>query len=391
MERRFSGGPHMPHRVFREGGAPSHITFGSPSFPSRSSRTERRLAAEPQQPEQRNGEPQAYAAGCQLDQPAQLQLSSSWSAFPPPGQPGWWATSAAQGSIGGELQVDGPSPSSAAASPAAVLPPIEVELCASQASGLPAGMNRGRNPPALQAIKQPRRSGGSGNSSKGKLSQSEVTRLCSKLDAISDKRASQHNFVARAVHDAAPAVVRIDAQKRIAVSEATSIFDILFGAPGGTAGPRQRRKQVVTGTGSGFCIDSTGIVLTNAHVVEDADSLNIQLQSGKSYRGHVVGMHSELDLAVVKVDDVKDDRMPSVQLGSSSTLTAGDWAIALGNPLGLQHSCTLGIISSLERSTGEGGWDWMRQSLLQTDAGKSKLLSCMTSSKSTLPVYPYSL
>ena len=77
MERRFSGGPHMPHRVFREGGAPSHITFGSPSFPS--SRTERRLAAEPQQPELDNGEPQAYAAGRQLDQPAQLQLSSSWS------------------------------------------------------------------------------------------------------------------------------------------------------------------------------------------------------------------------------------------------------------------------------------------------------------------------
>jgi hypothetical protein len=167
MERRFSGGPHMPHRVFREGGAPSHITFGSPSFPS--SRTERRLAAEPQQPELDNGEPQAYAAGRQLDQPAQLQLSSSWSAFPPPGQPGWWATSAVQGSIGGELQVNGPSPSSAAASPAAVLPPIEVELCASKASGLPAGMNRGRNPLALQAIKQPGRSGGSGNSSKGNV------------------------------------------------------------------------------------------------------------------------------------------------------------------------------------------------------------------------------
>ena len=191
-----------------------------------------------------------------------------------------------------------------------------MEHCASKAPGVPAGMTRGRDPPALKAMKE---SGSSGSETKGRLPQSEVNRLCSKLEAVENTRADvQHNFVARAVRDAAPAVVRIDAQKKIAVPNATSIFDILFGAAGGGSGAnQQQRKQIVTGTGSGFCIDSSGIVLTNAHVVEDADSLGIQLQNGKNYKGYVVGMHSELDLAVVKVD-VKDDRLPSVCLLCSS-------------------------------------------------------------------------
>ena len=249
---------------------------------------------------------------------------------------------------------------------AAPLPPIQLEHCAARSS-LPAGVNpRARPAPTLEALKPSGPAGpaggGKGAAKEHRLSQSEVSRLCKRLADIPTKRTTQNNFVSRVVRDAAPAVVRIDAQRKVAVADATSIFDILFGGQMG-----QSREHVVTGQGSGFCIDATGIVLTNAHVIEDASTLSVQLQSGKTYQGTVLGSNPEIDLAVVKVD-CRSERLPFVSLGNSSAVVAGDWAIALGNPLGLQHSCTLGVISSLERSTGEGGWDWMRQCLLQTDA-----------------------
>jgi hypothetical protein len=275
MDQRFSTGtlPGLVHRVFHDGAAPSHITFG----------TQRSHVAHQYKP----------AGRWPVDQPFQHQRHTGWWHATSPGT----ADSDELGRRDGGAVLVGPSPL------------VQMELCASKTPGAPAGMARGRDPPALKAMKV---SGSSGVDSNGKLPQSEVNRLCSKLEAVGDKRAAvQHNFVARAVRDAAPAVVRIDAQKKVAVSDATSIFDILFGASGGNSGAHQQRKQIVTGTGSGFCIDSSGIVLTNAHVVEDADSLGIQLHNGKNYKGHVVGMHSELDLAVVKVD-VNDDRLPSV-------------------------------------------------------------------------------
>jgi len=75
-----------------------------------------------------------------------------------------------------------------------------------------------------------------------------------------------------------------------------------------------------------------------------------------------------IDLAVIRVKDKSRLPLPSMSLGSSETVRTGDWSVVLGNPLGLQNTCTLGIISSLDRSTGETGFDWMRHPLLQTDA-----------------------
>lgn len=285
MDQRFHTSPAL-HRVFHDGRAPSHITFGATASPPGGLPRDQEDEGTRLQQHEQVGHQTTWRH-------PQRNLDNSWSSFPQQGQPGWWV-----------------------ASPAGAMPPLQVEQCASKtASGLPAGMSRGREPPVLKTMTLSGSS--SGSDSKGRLPQSEISRLCSKLEAIGDKRSTQHNFVARAVRDVAPAVVRIDAQKRIAVADATSIFDILFGVSGG--GGSHQRKQVVTGTGSGFCIDSSGIVLTNAHVVEGADSLGIQLQNGKNYKGHVVGMHSELDLAVVKVD-VKDDRLPSVR--SAATLSA---------------------------------------------------------------------
>lgn len=294
------------HRVFHNTGAPSHITFGSQGFPPTGTEWSRGAHQHHHQPAVRRRHVKQSTGRSE----AQNDLLNTWS-LPPLGQPGccWDATpeAATEKSAGGDelcWYEEGPR----------TTPLVQVERCASKAPGIPAGMTRGREVPALKAMEV----SASHGDNKGRLPRSEVSRLCSKLEAIVDKRTTQHSFVARAVHDAAPAVVRIDAQKKIAVSD-TSIFDILFGVVGGSRGSHQQRKQIVTGTGSGFCIDSSGIVLTNAHVVEDADSLGIQLQSGKNYTGHVVGMHSELDLAVVKVD-VKDDRLPSVCVLAGHTL-----------------------------------------------------------------------
>jgi len=82
----------------------------------------------------------------------------------------------------------------------------------------------------------------------------------------------------------------------------------------------------------------------------------------------VLEVDEVVDLAVLRVNQRLKSPLPELQLGSSESLKPGDWAIVLGNPLGLQNTCTLGIISSLDRSTGETGFDWMRHPLIQTDA-----------------------
>ena len=295
MDQRFRRTSPALHRVFHDTGAPSHITFGSQGFPPAGTEWSHDACQQHHyQPAVRRRHIN-QAAG--MSEPRNNRFN--WS-LPPLGQ------TANEESAGGELCRDGVPGTTA---------PVQIELCASKAPGIPAGMTRGREPPALKALEV---SDTRDVDNKGRLPQSEVSRLCSKLEAIGDKRTTQHSFVARAVRDAAPAVVRIDAQKKIAVSD-TSIFDILFGVAGGSRGLHQQRKQIVTGTGSGFCIDSSGIVLTNAHVVEDADSLGIQLHNGKHYSAHVVGMHSELDLAVVKVD-IKDGQLPSVRVLVGHTL-----------------------------------------------------------------------
>ena len=121
-------------------------------------------------------------------------------------------------------------------------------------------------------------------------------------------------------------------------------------------------QKQVQGAGSGFIIRSDGYILTNEHVVRDAQGLKITLTNGKKYNGKVVGVDAQTDLAVVKIDA---RNLPVVEMGDSKNLVPGQWVIAIGNPYGLHGTVTAGIISALQRSLEDPE---QRGQLIQTDA-----------------------
>lgn len=129
---------------------------------------------------------------------------------------------------------------------------------------------------------------------------------------------------------------------------------------------RSPQQELLRGQGSGFIIDKSGIILTNAHVVDQADKVTVTLKDGRTFEGQVRGADEITDLAVVKIDTSSD--LPVVTLGDSAQVQVGDWAIAVGNPLGLDNTVTLGIVSTLHRSSTEVGIPDKRLDFIQTDA-----------------------
>jgi serine protease Do len=120
------------------------------------------------------------------------------------------------------------------------------------------------------------------------------------------------------------------------------------------------------GSGTGFIVDKNGYVITNQHVVENADRIKVRLLDDElEYRAHVVGVDSETDLAVLKID-VKHPLIP-VQMGNSDSVQVGDWVIAIGSPFGLQATVTAGIVSA-ERTSRDLPGARQFQNFLQTDA-----------------------
>ncbi|KAA8492333.1 putative serine protease HhoA [Porphyridium purpureum] len=185
------------------------------------------------------------------------------------------------------------------------------------------------------------------------------------------KKARQNSsFVTAAVNAVGPSVVRIDTERT--VSSVTGlepllddpVFKRFFGDDLMKQMPRERTER---GQGSGFFITRDGLLVTNAHVVQNAEKVTITLTDGRSFTGVVKGTDDLLDLAVVKVDSRGVD-LPVAHLGVSSELQVGDWVIALGNPLGLDNTVTLGIVSSLNRSAAEVGIPEKRLNFIQTDA-----------------------
>ena len=178
-----------------------------------------------------------------------------------------------------------------------------------------------------------------------------------------------HNFVAEAVHDVGMTVVRIDTERIITRPSLDPRLNDpflrdFFGLDGL---PNVPREDHLRGQGSGFIIDSKGIILTNAHVVNEADTVRVSLKDGRSFEGKVQGVDEVSDLAVVKVKG-KGEELPTVELGDSDAIEVGDWAIAVGNPVGLDNTVTLGIISTLHRSSAEIGIPDKRLEFIQTDA-----------------------
>ncbi len=177
------------------------------------------------------------------------------------------------------------------------------------------------------------------------------------------------NFIAEALDMVGPTVVRIDTEQTIKHSSTDSFFDDpslreFFGPGAFPGGPYEDRLR---GQGSGFIIDETGIVLTNAHVVSKADTVTVTLKDGREYKGEVRGVDEVSDLAVVELKDV-DGSLPVAPLGDSEQVEVGDWAIAVGNPVGLDNTVTLGIVSTLHRTSAEIGIPGKRLDFIQTDA-----------------------
>ncbi len=176
-----------------------------------------------------------------------------------------------------------------------------------------------------------------------------------------------YNFIAEAVNRTGPAVVRINASRTVTSEQTPDVFnDPFFKQFFGDEFTQKRvpRERVERGTGSGFIINKEGDIITNAHVVDGADRVTVILKDGRKIEGKVLGRDPLTDIAVVKVSEAN---LPVVSLGSSQNLQPGEWAIAIGNPLGLDNTVTAGIISALGRSSGQIGVD-KRVSFIQTDA-----------------------
>ncbi len=182
---------------------------------------------------------------------------------------------------------------------------------------------------------------------------------------------ANYNFIAEAVNRTGPAVVRINASRKVAAEQNPDVFnDPFFRQFFGDEMPRRSpqvpsRERVERGTGSGFIINKEGDIITNAHVVEGSETVSVILRDGRKLEGKVLGRDRLTDIAVVKVQGDKD--LPIVKLGTSQNLRPGEWAIAIGNPLGLDNTVTAGIISALGRSSNQVGID-KRVSFIQTDA-----------------------
>jgi serine protease Do len=121
-------------------------------------------------------------------------------------------------------------------------------------------------------------------------------------------------------------------------------------------------EQKVPSLGSGFVISSDGYIVTNNHVVEEVDSIKVAFQSGFELDAVVVGRDPKTDIALIKVEP--EQALPALPLGNSDTVRPGEWVVAIGNPFGLSHTVTAGIVSALGRNIGQGPYD----DFIQTDA-----------------------
>ncbi|HJV44557.1 MAG TPA: trypsin-like peptidase domain-containing protein [Bacillota bacterium] len=170
------------------------------------------------------------------------------------------------------------------------------------------------------------------------------------------------SVIAKMVEEAGPAVVKIET---VSTQQTDSARDQFFRQFFGGGNPFPQQQQKTQALGSGFIITKDGYILTNNHVIEGAQSIKVTITGeGKQYDGKVVGADPELDLAVVKISADKD--LPILKLGNSDNIHVGDWSVAIGNPYGLDHTVTVGVISAKGRPLNIGEAHF--KDLLQTDA-----------------------
>jgi serine protease Do len=163
-----------------------------------------------------------------------------------------------------------------------------------------------------------------------------------------------------------PAVVNIDATSKARKGRRRGHGDDegpdLFDGPFESAQPRRDGESARRGEGTGFIIDADGSILTNHHVIEDAERITVRLSDGRSLLARVVGSDPDTDVALVKVDGQAG--LPVAPLGDSAALRMGEWVCAIGNPLGYEHTVTVGVVSYLGRKLFDASLD----NYIQTDA-----------------------
>ena len=180
---------------------------------------------------------------------------------------------------------------------------------------------------------------------------------------------SDKSFVTKAIERTGSSVVTIDTQryikKRKFPKNSQLFLDPYFERFFGLDLPYENQPKIEQSQGSGF-IFSDGLVITNAHVVNGSDKVIVGLNNGKKSKAKLIGQDFFTDLAVLKIEG--EGPWPKAQLGDSSKIKVGDWAIAVGNPFGLENTVTLGIISNLKRNVNQLGIYDKKLELIQTDA-----------------------
>ncbi|MEM9778809.1 MAG: Do family serine endopeptidase, partial [Pseudomonadota bacterium] len=170
------------------------------------------------------------------------------------------------------------------------------------------------------------------------------------------------------VNEVKPAVVTIrvsgEVERRSQSSmppEMEEFMERFFGGQPGFPSQRERAPRMQQGMGSGFIVESGGVVVTNNHVVDGADEITVILDDGTEYEAELVGSDTRVDIAVLRIEA---EDLPTVTWGDSDAVQVGDWAVAIGNPLGLNGTVTAGIVSARGRDINSGPYD----DYLQVDA-----------------------
>ncbi len=159
-------------------------------------------------------------------------------------------------------------------------------------------------------------------------------------------------FFIKASKEVSPSVVNISSSQKVSDDEDSSQMP-----PGQGPMPKDRyhgygggdkQEHVENTAGSGVIVSQDGYIVTNAHVVSDATDIKVKLTDGREFAGKVIGLDSKTDIAVLKISD--KGKFPAARLGDSSKLQSGQWAIAIGNPFGLDHTVTVGVVSGTGRA-----------------------------------------
>ena len=182
-------------------------------------------------------------------------------------------------------------------------------------------------------------------------------------------QSSKKSFITKAVEKTGSAVVTIDTQRYVKQRRfprnSQQFLDPYFERFFGLDLPYDNQPRIEQSQGSGF-IFADGLIMTNAHVVKDMDKVIVGLTNGKKFTGKLIGQDFFTDIAVLKIEG--KGPWPKAELGDSTKIKVGDWAIAVGNPFGLENTVTLGIISNLRRNVTQLGIYDKKLELIQTDA-----------------------